>query len=42
MTNKEHKKLSIKEFTKAAGIYEGNKADIAVLAVVTCRESRIL
>ena len=28
MTNEEYKKLSIKEFTKAAGIYEGDKAGI--------------
>lgn len=28
MTNEEYKKLSIKEFTKAAGIYEGDKASI--------------
>lgn len=26
MTNEEYKKLSIKEFTKAAGIYEGEQS----------------
>ena len=28
MTNEEYKKLSIKEFTKAAGVYESNQAGI--------------
>ena len=42
MTNDEHKKLSIKEFTQVVSTQEDNKAGIAVLAVVIYRESRIL
>ena len=42
MTNKEHKRLSIQEFTQVVSTQEDDKADIAVLAVVIYREIRIL